>query len=202
MPLIDMTGRIIPENRIDQLIARDSEVTAAIKAHTEAADPHAIYLTQTEGDARYSQPAAVNNSVSSAIANHISAADPHTQYFNQSRGDARYLYTGSMAENGKFLALYSWQQQLIYISVGGTVSITVANTWTNLGWTITRNSYDATNLTTYSPSASPAILHGIRNNSYQFGLINLQSGLVRFPITGTFTLNQFFIHPYYGVFEG
>jgi hypothetical protein len=36
-------------------IARDSEVTAAVAAHEAAGDPHPVYLTQTEGDARYSQ---------------------------------------------------------------------------------------------------------------------------------------------------
>lgn len=34
-------------------IARDIEITAAIATHVGAADPHPIYLTQAEGDARY-----------------------------------------------------------------------------------------------------------------------------------------------------
>ncbi|MEG4944631.1 hypothetical protein, partial [Microcoleus sp. F4-D5] len=40
---------------IPSVIARDSEVTAAINAHLAAADPHAQYLLQSEGDARYRQ---------------------------------------------------------------------------------------------------------------------------------------------------
>jgi len=34
-------------------MATDTEVTAAINAHTSAADPHPQYLVQSEGDARY-----------------------------------------------------------------------------------------------------------------------------------------------------
>jgi hypothetical protein len=34
-------------------MATDTEVTAAINAHTSAADPHPQYLLQGEGDARY-----------------------------------------------------------------------------------------------------------------------------------------------------
>lgn len=38
---------------IPSTLARGTEVTAAISAHTAASDPHPGYLTQTEGDARY-----------------------------------------------------------------------------------------------------------------------------------------------------
>ncbi|MEG3913573.1 hypothetical protein QT979_08565, partial [Microcoleus sp. w2-18bC1] len=84
-------------------IARDSEVTAAITAHTSAADPHPAYLTQTEGDARYRQssvaltdsdiPAAIarDSEVTAAITAHTSAADPHPAYLTQTEGDARYF---------------------------------------------------------------------------------------------------------------
>ena len=57
MPLINLNGSLtsdtIAEPRIDPLIARDSEVTAAIDSHVAAADPHATYLNTTRGDARY-----------------------------------------------------------------------------------------------------------------------------------------------------
>ncbi|NQE37527.1 hypothetical protein [Microcoleus asticus] len=43
----------ITEPQIPQPIARDAEVTAAINAHLAASDPHAQYLLQSEGDARY-----------------------------------------------------------------------------------------------------------------------------------------------------
>lgn len=43
----------ITEPQIPAAIARDAEVAAAIAAHTAAADPHPVYLTQTEGNERY-----------------------------------------------------------------------------------------------------------------------------------------------------
>lgn len=46
-------GAIIADADIPASIARDAEVAAAITAHEGAADPHPVYLTQTEGDARY-----------------------------------------------------------------------------------------------------------------------------------------------------
>lgn len=46
--LTSTTTGTIPEE-----IARDTEVTAAINTHASAVDPHPIYLSQTEGDARY-----------------------------------------------------------------------------------------------------------------------------------------------------
>ncbi|MEG4328294.1 hypothetical protein [Microcoleus sp. herbarium5] len=44
-------------NAIPDEIARDTEVTAAIAAHTNATNPHpqAQYLTQSQGDARYAK---------------------------------------------------------------------------------------------------------------------------------------------------
>lgn len=41
------------DSDIPGTIARDSEVAAAISAHEAALDPHTIYLTAAEGDARY-----------------------------------------------------------------------------------------------------------------------------------------------------
>lgn len=52
--LMDLNSQI-PQGRIDEAIARDSEVTAAINSHLAAADPHPQYLLQSEGDARYRQ---------------------------------------------------------------------------------------------------------------------------------------------------
>jgi hypothetical protein len=84
-------------------VARDAEVTAAITTHVNATDPHPIYLTQTEGDARYRQstialtdadiPSGVarDAEVTAAITTHVAAADPHPQYATQARGDARYF---------------------------------------------------------------------------------------------------------------
>jgi hypothetical protein len=49
----------IADADIPATIARDSEVTSAISAaittHEAAVNPHSVYLTQTEGDARYVQ---------------------------------------------------------------------------------------------------------------------------------------------------
>ncbi len=52
--LIDLNSQI-PDNRIPAGVARDTETTAAINAHVAEADPHAQYLLQAEGDARYPQ---------------------------------------------------------------------------------------------------------------------------------------------------
>lgn len=38
---------------IPAAIARDAEVAAAVSTHEAASDPHSVYLTPTEGDARY-----------------------------------------------------------------------------------------------------------------------------------------------------
>jgi hypothetical protein len=43
----------LADGDIPASIARDSEVSAAITAHEGAGNPHPVYLTQTEGDARY-----------------------------------------------------------------------------------------------------------------------------------------------------
>ena len=51
MPLTRLTP--IPENQIDSLIARDSEVVKAVNSHQSEADPHPIYLTKAEGDQLY-----------------------------------------------------------------------------------------------------------------------------------------------------
>ncbi|MEG3997858.1 MULTISPECIES: hypothetical protein, partial [unclassified Microcoleus] len=84
-------------------IARDAEVTAAVAAHAAASDPHAQYLLQSEGDARYRQssvaladadiPAAIarDAEVTAAVAAHAAASDPHAQYLLQSEGDERYV---------------------------------------------------------------------------------------------------------------
>jgi len=48
----------ISESQIPQPIARDSEVIEVLKAHEAAANPHPIYLSEAEGDARYRLSAA------------------------------------------------------------------------------------------------------------------------------------------------
>lgn len=45
--------RLITDADIPAEIARDTETTAAIATHAALADPHPVYLTQAEGDARY-----------------------------------------------------------------------------------------------------------------------------------------------------
>jgi hypothetical protein len=66
---------------------------ALVTAHEGAADPHAVYLTQPEGDARYALTAAP----AAAVAAHVAEGDPHPQYLNQTEGDARYALTGAPA---------------------------------------------------------------------------------------------------------
>lgn len=102
--LIDLNSQI-PDSRIPAGVARDTETTAAINAHVATADPHPIYLTQTEGDSRYRQSAvaladgdipagiARDSETTAAINAHVAAADPHAQYLLQSEGDGRYRQT-------------------------------------------------------------------------------------------------------------
>jgi len=105
----------IADSDIPSTVARDAEVTAAINAHTSAADPHPQYLVQSEGDARYRQSAialvdsdipggvARDAEVTAAINAHLGATDPHSQYATQARADARYgtikkiLFSGTTA---------------------------------------------------------------------------------------------------------
>jgi predicted FMN-binding regulatory protein PaiB len=97
----------LTDTDIPAAITRDTEVTAAINAHVAAADPHPVYLTQTEGDGRYRQSAtalsdadipvaiARDAEVTAAINAHVAAVDPHAQYLLQSEGDARYRQTAT-----------------------------------------------------------------------------------------------------------
>jgi hypothetical protein len=95
-------------------MATDAEVTAAINTHLNVVDPHPIYLTQLEGDARYRQSAtsltdadippavARDAEVTAAINAHLNAFDPHPMYLTQLEGDARYSakyhYSGTTNE--------------------------------------------------------------------------------------------------------
>lgn len=58
-----------PPNGPAQLQALAQKCDDLDTAHTAAADPHPQYLTQAEGDARYTQPAAVANAVKAPLAN-------------------------------------------------------------------------------------------------------------------------------------
>ena len=77
--------RLITDADIPGAIARDSEYIAADNAHTNAADPHPVYLTQAEGDGRY---IGADNA-------HTNAADPHPVYLTQIEGDGRYRQTAA-----------------------------------------------------------------------------------------------------------
>jgi hypothetical protein len=84
----------------------------AVSAHESAADPHAQYLTQAEGDSRYRQSStpltdgdipsgiARDSEVASAISAHESAADPHSQYLTQTEGDGRYRQSATALTDG------------------------------------------------------------------------------------------------------
>jgi len=85
---------------------------AAVTAHEGAADPHAQYLTETEGDGRYRQTAtaltdadipagiARDSEVTAAIGAHEAAADPHPGYLTAAEGNAAYATTaqGALAD--------------------------------------------------------------------------------------------------------
>jgi hypothetical protein len=70
---------------------------ALVTAHEGADDPHSVYLTQPEGDARYALTAAPAAAAAAAVAAHVAEGDPHPQYLNQTEGDARYALTGAPA---------------------------------------------------------------------------------------------------------
>lgn len=58
-----------PPNGPAQLQALAEQTQAVIAAHRAAADPHPVYLTQAEGDARFVQPAAVSKAVKAPLDN-------------------------------------------------------------------------------------------------------------------------------------
>ena len=74
--------------------ATSASVTAALAAHTGAGDPHPVYLTQLEGDGRYTTPASVDGSITSAITAHEALTNPHPIYLTQAEGDALYTAFG------------------------------------------------------------------------------------------------------------
>lgn len=82
-------GGTVPDAQIPAGIARDSEIVAAMNAHTAAPDPHPGYLTPAEGAASY-EPLG-------AVAAHVAAPDPHSQYLTPAEGNAAYEAIGAVA---------------------------------------------------------------------------------------------------------
>lgn len=74
--------------------ATSAAVTAALAAHTGAGDPHPTYLTQAEGDGRYTTPTGVDGSITNAITAHEALTNPHPIYLTQAEGDALYTPFG------------------------------------------------------------------------------------------------------------
>ena len=74
-------SKALTEADMPSEVATETEVIEAINAHLAATDPHPVYLTQTEGDAR----------VTVGINAHLAATDPHPVYLTQTEADARYL---------------------------------------------------------------------------------------------------------------
>jgi hypothetical protein len=70
---------------------------ALVTAHEGAADPHSVYLTQPEGDARYALTAAPAAAAAAAVAAHVAAGDPHPQYLTAAEGAAAYEPAGTAA---------------------------------------------------------------------------------------------------------
>lgn len=66
---------------------------AAVAAHEAAVDPHAVYLTEAEGDGFYD---AIGDAVA-AVAAHEAGVDPHPGYLTAAEGDALYDATGAAA---------------------------------------------------------------------------------------------------------
>jgi len=84
------SGGTVPDAQISALIARDTEVTAAINAHVALPDPHPQYLTSAEGNAAYE--------AFGAVAAHVALADPHVQYQKESEREIASGYAGLDAQ--------------------------------------------------------------------------------------------------------
>jgi hypothetical protein len=131
--------------------------TAAVAAHEGAADPHAQYLTQTEGDGRYRQTAtaltdgdipagiARDSEVAAAIAAHEGAADPHPNYLTAAEGNAAYATAAQGVTNGNSHDHNGGDgAQIAYGSLSGLPTLP---TGTNTGDQSIANTSDATSHT-------------------------------------------------------
>jgi hypothetical protein len=131
--------------------------TAAVAAHEGAADPHAQYLTQTEGDGRYRQTAtaltdsdipagiARDAEVTAAIAAHEGAADPHPNYLTAAEGNAAYATAAAGVTNGNSHDHNGGDgAQIAYGSLSGLPTLP---TGTNTGDQSIANTSDATSHT-------------------------------------------------------
>ena len=83
---LDGSG-LVPDAQIPAGVARDSEVSAAVASHEGAANPHAVYLTQAEGDAAYDPIGTAANEVDA----HEGAANPHPTYLTEAEADGLYV---------------------------------------------------------------------------------------------------------------
>lgn len=78
-----ITGTITAQ--LDLQAAQDVQ-DAALAAHVAAANPHAVYLTEAEGDAFYDQ---LGDALAAVVA-HEALLDPHPQYLTATEGNAAY----------------------------------------------------------------------------------------------------------------
>lgn len=98
------TPKPIIDSDIPPGIARDTETAAAVAAHVGASDPHPIYLTQAEGDARYRQNAValVDSDIPSAIARDTETAAALATHVGLLHATKQILITANApsAQNG------------------------------------------------------------------------------------------------------
>lgn len=73
--------------------ADDGSGPAAVAAHEALGDPHAQYLTNSEGAALFDSLGAA----SSSLAAHLLAADPHPQYLTAAEGSSLYASNAAPA---------------------------------------------------------------------------------------------------------
>jgi hypothetical protein len=105
---MDQAGVTVDASAQDIANLSDAAITAAVAAHAAAADPHAQYLTQVEGDGRYRQSAtalsdsdipagiARDSEVTAAVGAHEAAADPHPGYLTLAEGNTAYEAAGAV----------------------------------------------------------------------------------------------------------
>ena len=78
----------LTQAQADGRYATPASVTSAVAAHAAAADPHSVYLLQSEGDSRYSLG---THNHDAAYASSVHTHD--ARYFTETESDARYSLT-------------------------------------------------------------------------------------------------------------
>ena len=163
---LDSSG-FVPDAQLAPAIARDTEITAAITAHSAAADPHPVYLTATEGNAAY-EPVG-------AVAAHVALSDPHTQYQREVERNAANGYAGLDASSRLTitqLPLADTDGKLLIRRSGAMAYATLVDA--DIPATLARDSEVSSAITTHEGAADP---HTGYQKESEKGVANGYAGL-------------------------